>query len=312
MERSGKTVVRWHLAQFCSFLSLSPLSFCQLYVFPNWSLLIQTARQIQRVHRRDIRFPPPSTSRPFPLPHPIRRRSTLSTPNLPALLFSLLGLLKTRKSRNREACPWQIFFFRNPASPRGFNGSLPLSLSLSLFSLPFPSSVRSHSPPLFRPFFGPVLLLLARVFSPFFHRDYPGFLTPFFFRQLPRNSCIRRAGSRRASERKRALCVRRVHALACAWARCVNCCAFVLAEFRYYPQWSLSRWAIAGQPISRVAHYCALALCTGFFRVCFSRWGCSWDVTKREGRGGVFRLCRVIVRPNGIGRETDNVERVIG
>ena len=50
----------------------------------------------------------------------------------------------------------------------------------------------------------------------------------------------------------------------------MNCCAFVLAEFRYYPQWSLSRWAIAGQPISRVARHCPLALYTGFFRVCFS------------------------------------------
>lgn len=65
-------------------------------------------------------------------------RPTLSTPNLPALLFSLLGLLKTRKSRNREACS-ERSFIRTPLllviqwilllSPLA--RSLPLSTSFS-------------------------------------------------------------------------------------------------------------------------------------------------------------------------------------
>lgn len=168
------------------------------------------ARQIERVRTGgifdfllllllDLASPPPS---------PPSLTFTLSAGNLPAPLFSLLELLKTRKSKNREARPTRREIFLSSTSPRFFNGpaTLPdLSLSLSLCLPP-------HSPPLSRPRKGPSssssssipsFLLLAR-FSPFFHHGLlSGVLNPFFPRQLPRNSCIRvgRPDSRRALAR---------------------------------------------------------------------------------------------------------------
>lgn len=193
----------------------SPFLSVKRYVFPPPPLPLDlvlphsNARQIERVRTGGIfdflllllldLAPPPS---PPPLTF------TLSAGNLPAPLFSLLELLKTRKSKNREARPTRREIFLSSTSPRFFNGpaTLPdLSLSLSLCLPP-------HSPPLSRPRKGPSssssssipsFLLLAR-FSPFFHHGLlSGVLNPFFPRQLPRNSCIRvgRPDSRRALAR---------------------------------------------------------------------------------------------------------------
>lgn len=175
-----------------------------------WSFLIQTRDRLKGFAQEGYSissFSSSSISLPPPSPPPLT--FTLSAGNLPAPLFSLLELLKTRKSKNREARPTRREIFLSSTSPRFFNGpaTLPdLSLSLSLCLPP-------HSPPLSRPRKGPSsssssssipsFLLLAR-FSPFFHHGLlSGVLNPFFPRQLPRNSCIRvgRPDSRRALAR---------------------------------------------------------------------------------------------------------------
>ena len=111
----------------------------QRYVFPwTWSFLIQTRDRLKGFAQEGYSI---SSSSSISLPPAF----TLSSPqNLPAPLFSLLELLKTRKSKNREARPTKgdLSFF-DPRLSADSMALPPISLSLSL-SLP-------HSPPLFRP-----------------------------------------------------------------------------------------------------------------------------------------------------------------
>lgn len=137
---------------------------CQPYVFPNWSFLIQTARQIQRVYRRDIRFPPPR-SRASPPSHPF-----YSEPTCPTVFAS--RVTKDAEIQKSRSLLREIFH----SYPSAFGDSMDLAAL----------SPRSVSPTLHL-FFVPVKVLLRcpllcflPVFSPFFRRNYPGFLTPFF------------------------------------------------------------------------------------------------------------------------------------
>lgn len=133
---------------------------------PGWPFLIQTrdrlkgfAQEGYSISSSSISLPPPS---PFLLPAP---------------LFSLLELLKTRKSKNREACPTKgdLSFF-DPRLSADSMAHYPISLSLSLCPTLHPFFVPRKGPSPSIPSF----LLLAR-FSPFFHHGLlSGVLNPFF------------------------------------------------------------------------------------------------------------------------------------
>ena len=145
----------------------------QRYVFPwTWSFLIQTRDRLKGFAQEGYSI---SSSSSISLPPAF----TLSSPqNLPAPLFSLLELLKTRKSKNREARPTKgdLSFF-DPRLSADSMALPPISLSLSLsapLSTPFSSLVKVlllRSPP----------FSFSRVFLLSSITDfYPGFLTPFF------------------------------------------------------------------------------------------------------------------------------------
>lgn len=135
---------------------------------PGWPFLIQTRDRLKGFAQEGYSISSSSIS--LPHLHPF------FSPNLPAPLFSLLELLKTRKSKNREACPTKgdLSFF-DPRLSADSMAHYPISLSLSApLSTPFSSLVKVlllRSPPFF---FSRVFLLSS--ITDF----YPGFLTPFF------------------------------------------------------------------------------------------------------------------------------------